>query len=83
MREERPGTVLGRTKGILQHQSIYMGNGMVFENTPEFGERLATFSEFAGSKTVTAVSVIKLSASEIWRRVNASLQKAHLLSGYE
>lgn len=69
------GTVLGRSKGLLQHQGIYMGNGMVFENTPEFGERLATFAEFAEQKAVGVVKAIKLSSAEIYKRVSESLQK--------
>lgn len=69
------GTVLGRSKGLLQHQGIYMGNGMVFENTQKFGERMSTYAEFAEMKAVRVVKAIELSTSEIYKRVGAALQQ--------
>ena len=69
------GTVLERPKGILRHQSIYLGNSFVFENTPEFGERVTTLAEFAQQKSVTALRTIKLSTQDLYDRVKESLQK--------
>jgi len=67
------GTVLSRPKGLSLHRGIYLGNGLVYENTWKFGARLATFSQFAAKRKVKAEKVLKISARLIFRRVKASL----------
>jgi hypothetical protein len=69
------GTVLGRPKGLLEHQGIYLGDGLIFENSPKTGERISTFAEFSQNETVRILTNIKLSAVELYRRVATSLQK--------
>lgn len=49
-----PGDILLRPKGqVIDHLAIALGNGFVFQNTPEKGEHLATISEYASGKRVT------------------------------
>lgn len=47
-----PGAALARSKaaGWTQHVGIYVGNGIVFHNTPTNGEHLATVDTFATSQ---------------------------------
>ena len=71
------GTVLSRPKGLALHRGIYMGNGLVYENTWKFGERLATFSQFAAARPVKAEKVLSVPVRLIFRRVKASLGRPY------
>ena len=46
------GDVLLRKKGEVWHFGIYMGNGWVLHNSPEAGERITTYDEYAAGQQV-------------------------------
>lgn len=79
------GSVLIRPKaeGFVQHRGIYVGDGNVFDNTPETGERISTFAEFAQGQVVNVERLIPLPTGEIYRRINVALRARrpyHLLN---
>jgi hypothetical protein len=73
------GTVLSRPKGLALHRGIYLGNGLVFENTWKFGAHLATFSQFAAKRKVRAEKVLRVPAKLIYKRVKAALGRPYNL----
>lgn len=45
--------ILERNKGIVLHRGVLLDDGRVFHNTPEKGEHISSFSEYAQGKQVT------------------------------
>ncbi|MBS0631413.1 MAG: hypothetical protein JSS11_05835 [Verrucomicrobia bacterium] len=51
----RVGDLLRRPKGLFtQHVGLYAGNGYVFDNAPQRGQGLVSFSEFSQGHPVWA-----------------------------
>ena len=47
------GDVIKRRKGIFEHVGLFIGNNLVFHNTPEKGEHVSSFAEFSDGHEVT------------------------------
>jgi hypothetical protein len=76
MYQPQAGDLLKKPKGPFTHYGIYLGNGMVFHNSPTHGEHQSTFTEFAGDEKVTCVSITPEKRSEILNRLSESLRNA-------
>ena len=74
MYEPQAGDLLKKPKGPFTHYGIYLGNGMVFHNSPELGEHKSTFAEFAGQEKVTFISVWPEKRGEVLNRLSDSLK---------
>lgn len=48
------GDKISRPKmgGTVRHIGVYLGNNHVFHNSPEMGEHVSTFADFAAGQTV-------------------------------
>lgn len=49
-----PGDIVARAKnlGLMEHVGVFLGAGLVAENSPERGEHLSTLAEFAEGKPI-------------------------------
>jgi len=52
----KSGDLLHRSKGLVQHAGVYLGNGLVLHNQPSKGAVITPFSEYADNKEVKIVS---------------------------
>jgi hypothetical protein len=69
MNELRVGDVISRPKlGVVDHLGIVVGFDRVLHNTPERGEHVSSFREFALGQPVKLVSRAK-SVAEAWEVV--------------
>jgi len=53
----KPSDLLHRSKGVIQHTGVYLGNGLVFHNLPEKGVIISSYAEFADGKEVNVTRV--------------------------
>ena len=53
----KSGDLLHRSKGIVQHAGVYLGNEMVLHNQPEKGVVITSYSEYAEGKDVKITSI--------------------------
>lgn len=51
----RPGDLLYRTKGIVEHAGIYLGNNQVFHNSPDNDVEVVSFEKYAAGKEVKVI----------------------------
>lgn len=51
----RPGDLLYRTKGIVEHAGIYLGNKQVFHNSPDNDVEVVSFEQYAAGKEVKVI----------------------------
>lgn len=49
-----PGAVLKRPKaaGLVEHEGLYLGNGLVFHNTPARGDHISTLADFSQGQSI-------------------------------
>lgn len=52
----KPGDLLYRSKGIVQHAGIYLGNGLILHNQPGKGVNITNYDDFANGQTVNVTS---------------------------
>lgn len=57
----KPGDLLYRSKGIVQHAGVYLGNGQVLHNQPEKGINITSYSDYAQGEDI---KVIRTEASD-------------------
>ncbi len=50
------GDLLYRSKGIIEHAGVYIGNNQVLHNQPTNGAVITSYEEFANGKTVKVMS---------------------------
>ena len=53
----KSGDLLHRSKGIVQHAGVYLGNELVLHNQPEKGVVITSYSEYAEGKDVKIISI--------------------------
>lgn len=53
----KSGDLLHRSKGIVQHAGVYLGNELVQHNQPEKGVVITSYSEYAEGKDVKIISI--------------------------
>lgn len=46
------GSILSVRKDFYRHVGVYAGEGMVFHNHPDSGQRLVTLEQFAGGRKI-------------------------------
>lgn len=51
------GDLLYRTKGIVQHVGVYLGNGQVAHNSPTNGTELVDFEMFSNGEDIKVVHI--------------------------
>jgi hypothetical protein len=69
----KPGDMLHRSKGIVQHAGVYIGNGMVFHNRPERGAEVTSYSDYAEGKTVKVTCTKRPSLEGLPKRVQETI----------
>jgi hypothetical protein len=71
------GSIISRPKFPFTHRGIYLGNYLgcdqVFENTPQNGQRLVSFAEFAQGQTVSVDRQASIPIYELVRRIQEAL----------
>ncbi len=53
----KPGDLLHRSKGIVQHAGVYLGAGLVLHNRPSEGTVVTTYTEYAEGKSVLVTCI--------------------------
>lgn len=76
MYQPQNGDILKKNKQGFLHYGIYVGNGLVFQNTPEKGEHDCSFQEFANGQPVTCISISQDKREEVMSRLSQSLSNA-------
>lgn len=56
------GDLLYRSKGIVQHAGVYLGNGQVLHNQPEKGVNITSYSDYAQGENI---KVIRTEATDV------------------
>ena len=64
------GDLLYRSKGIVEHAGIYVGNSQVLHNQPSEGAVITSFDEFASGKKVKVTSTSATDHSSLAMRLN-------------
>lgn len=52
----KPGDLLHRSKGIVQHAGIYLGNGLVIHTQPGKGVNITSYTVYANGQQVNVTS---------------------------
>jgi hypothetical protein len=52
-----PGDVLSRPKGLFNHLAVYLGKGLVLQNTPERGEHMSSLREFTRDQVFRVLKI--------------------------
>mgnify|MGYP006415144411 FL=1 len=52
----KPGDLLHRSKGIVQHAGVYLGDGQVFHNQPGNGADVTSYEQYANGEIVKVSS---------------------------
>lgn len=79
----KPGDLLYRSKGFVQHTGIYWGNRQVLHNTPANGVAITEYEQYSEGKTVKVVRTDiddKPLVAERLKAIMASNSEYHLLA---
>lgn len=68
------GDILTRPKFPFIHKGVYLGDGHVFQNTPDHGEHVTDIVGFASGEVVSVQPTPKKEKPNILKRVTESLR---------
>ncbi|MGB0664265.1 MAG: NlpC/P60 family protein [Pontibacterium sp.] len=63
------GYLLYRTKGVVQHAAVYLGNHKVLHNSPSGGVEIISYEEYAQDKEVKVVKTDHLNCEALKARL--------------
>lgn len=66
----KPGDLLHRSKGIVQHAGVYLGDGLVLHNQPSEGSAVTSYSQYAEGKTVKVTSTSRTDLNKLTERLH-------------
>jgi hypothetical protein len=66
----KPGDLLHRSKGIVQHAGVYLGDGRVLHNKPEDGAVVTSYNQYAEGKIVNVTSTDSSDLQLLTQRLN-------------
>jgi hypothetical protein len=65
----KPGSLLFRSKGIVEHVGVYLGGGRVIHSVPETGVKVVLIKEFSNGKTIKIQEVESLDVETLSARI--------------
>ncbi|MEL0623795.1 lecithin retinol acyltransferase family protein [Marinomonas arenicola] len=71
----KAGDLLYRSKGIVEHSGVYIGNNEVFHNSPTNNTEIVNFSEFAEGKNVKVIYQPIADRQDLLARMNMLTSK--------
>ncbi len=67
------GTLLFRSKGVVEHVGVYVGFGRVIHTIPETGVNVVSIDEFGDGKSIRVVDVDDIDSATLSSRINEVL----------
>lgn len=67
------GDLLYRSKGLVEHVGVFLGNNKVVHSSPDYGISIDTLDDFSKNKTVKIVSVTDSNKNELATRLQRLL----------
>lgn len=58
--------------GLIRHRAIYLGNGIVFENSPKHGERYIALDDFKQGKDISLERILTDHPQVLFQRAESS-----------
>ncbi len=68
------GDFLYRTKIMVEHAGIYLGDGKVIHNQPKVGVTVTTFNEYSEGKEVKVIKANSINKQELRTRIRQVLK---------
>lgn len=70
------GSLLSTRKGlVINHVGIALGNGLIFHNSPKYGEHVSSLASFSkGKKVYITHQLSSHELSQTWARIGRMLQ---------
>ena len=65
----KPGDLLHRSKGIIQHAGVYLGDGLVLHNQPTVGSKVTSYAQYAVGKTVKVTRFKRTDLNKLTERL--------------
>ena len=70
----KPGDLLHRSKGIVQHAGVFLGDGLVLHNQPSEGAQVTSYTQYAEGKKVSVTRIDNADVGLLSNRISEILK---------